>query len=216
MADPITLPAPLANPSSSTPQPINKTKVLLGEGNEEVYFFSALLNHLKIADIQIEQYGGTGSLRKFLDTLIVRPGFINVEAVAITRDADDDANAAFQSVRSALGHASLPQPNAINVFTVNNPRVGVFILPDGQQGGMLEDLCLASVATDLAMSCVDDFFRCVEAQGRKPNNMSKAKAHAWLASKEKPDKRLGEAAKAGYWDFSHSAFDLLKQFLQQL
>lgn len=31
-----------------------------------------------------------------------------------------------------------------------------------------------------------------------------------------PDKRLGEAALAGYWDWDSPAFDLLKQFLHQL
>jgi hypothetical protein len=46
--------------------------------------------------------------------------------------------------------------------------------------------------------------------------MSKACVHAWLASKERPDKRLGEAAQAGYWPFEHSAFDALSQFLLSL
>jgi hypothetical protein len=46
--------------------------------------------------------------------------------------------------------------------------------------------------------------------------MAKARVHAWLASHRVPDKRLGEAALADYWDWTNSAFDYLKQFLQQL
>jgi len=205
-----------ANPLSASPQAINNPKMLIGEGSEEVYFFRALLQHLQITNIQIEQYGGKNNLRNFLDTLILRPGFVNVEAIAITRDADDSATSAFQSVISALQHARLPEPNATHSFTASQPRIGVFILPDGQQNGMLEDLCLASVVADIAMPCVDEFFRCVANNGRMPGNMSKAKTYAWLSSQAEPDKRLGQAALAGYWDFSHSAFDALNQFLLQL
>jgi len=216
LAAPLTPSPTPANPLSPAPQPIQQPKILLGEGNEEIFFFRALLKHLQITNIQIEQYGGKNNLRNFLDTLILRPGFVNVEAIAITRDADDNANAAYQSVLSALQHAHLPLPNAHNTFTASQPRIGVFILPDGQQNGMLEDLCLASVVADTIMPCIDDFFRCVEGQGHKPNNMSKAKTHAWLSAQAEPDKRLGEAAQAGYWDFDHSAFASLNQFLLQL
>jgi hypothetical protein len=216
MATPASLPG-AANPlSPSTPQPISQRKILLGEGSEEVFFFIALLKHLNIADVQVEHYGGKNNLRNFLATLLRRPGFSNLVSVAVTRDADDDAKAAFQSVNSALDSVSLSKPNASGVFTSGQPRVGVFILPDGQANGMLEDLCLASVIADIAMPCVDQFFLCVENAGRKPNNLSKARTRAWLASQIQPDKRLGEAAQAGYWDFNHPAFDPLKQFLQQL
>ncbi len=46
--------------------------------------------------------------------------------------------------------------------------------------------------------------------------MAKARVHAWLASQIEPDKRLGEAAKAGYWPWDSPGFDRLKQFLQAL
>jgi hypothetical protein len=46
--------------------------------------------------------------------------------------------------------------------------------------------------------------------------MAKAQAHAFLATLDKPDLRLGEAAVAGYWDFDHPAFDALKAFVAAL
>jgi len=42
---------------SSTPQVLSKHKLLIGEGKEEVDFFTAFLAHLNISDIQVEQYG---------------------------------------------------------------------------------------------------------------------------------------------------------------
>jgi len=41
-----------------TPLEITKTKLVIGEGWEEVRFFNALLQHLGIDNIQTEQYGG--------------------------------------------------------------------------------------------------------------------------------------------------------------
>jgi hypothetical protein len=215
-ADPARIPD-VANPLSPLePQALTKPKLLVGEGNEEVFFFEALLKNIHVVDVQLEQSKGKTKLHNYIATLPKRPGFAKVTSIAITRDADSDADAAFQSVCAALQNAHLEAPQANGTFGVGDPRVGVFILPDCHQNGMLEDLCLASVTADLAMPCVDDFIRCVENRGRQPNNMAKARVHAWLASHIVPDKRLGEAALAGYWDWDSPAFDLLKQFLQQL
>ncbi len=70
---------------------------------------------------------------------------------------------------------------------------------------------------DFAMNCVENYFDCLKSLGnRYPNNLAKAKIHTWLASQIIPDKRLAEAAEAGYWDFNHLAFESLKQFILSL
>jgi hypothetical protein len=82
---------------------------------------------------------------------------------------------------------------------------------------MLEELCLDSAQPDGALPCMDAYFQCVQRQaGRQTNNLAKASVHAWLASQIEPDKRLGEAAKSGYWPWNSPAFDSLKQFLTNL
>jgi hypothetical protein len=198
------------------PSVITKPKLLLGEGVDEVRFFDALLKHLKITDIQVQEYGGKNKLGAYLKALVTPvPGFAQVVSLAVTRDADTDATGAFQSVCYALQSAGLPAPAAHGLNAGVNPEVHAFIMPDGQAPGMLEDLCLASVATDPALPCVDAFFRCVlSAAKRQPNNKAKASLHAWLASQAIPDKRLGEAAEAGYWPWHDPAFLPLIQFLQ--
>lgn len=213
---PTNAPEPPNPLTPSEPQALIKAKLLVGEGKEEVNFFEALLRYSNVADVQLEQCGGKTRLSNYIATLPKRPGFANLVAIAITRDADHDAEAAFQSVCTALENAQLITPQTSGSFGAGNPKVGVFILPDCQNRGMLEDLCLASVTADPAMTCVDDFIRCVENTGRQPDNLAKARVHAWLASHIVPDKRLGEAALAGYWDWDSPAFDLLKQFLHQL
>jgi hypothetical protein len=82
---------------------------------------------------------------------------------------------------------------------------------------MLEDLCLASVGAHPAFPCVDDYFQCVfRTGGRLPNNLGKARVHAWLASEAIPDKHLGEAAQADYWPWTSPAFAPLIVFLRML
>ncbi len=96
---------------SSTPQALSKPKLLIGEGKEEVDFFTAFLNHLNISNVQVEQYGGKQGLPRYLRTLVVRPGYLNVVSLGITRDADNSAQSAFESVCSSLHRASLPVPS---------------------------------------------------------------------------------------------------------
>ncbi len=201
----------------STALRFSKPKLLIGEGREEQIFFTAFLAHLNISDVQIEQYGGKQKLPSYLRNLRNIPGYLEVISLGITRDADDSARSAFQSVCSSLNSASLPVPSKPGEIAGDSPQVSVMILPDGQNKGMLEDLCLAAVEADPVLQCVDEYFNCVYTTvGREPNNIAKARVHAWLASQIEPDKRLGEAAKAGYWPWDSPGFDRLKQFLQAL
>jgi hypothetical protein len=183
---------------------------LIGEGQDE-----ALLAHLGILDVQVEAYGGKSNLSPYLKAFPVRPGASGVAALGVTRDADDDVSRTFQSVCSLLTNQGLPTPPAPGQIVGGAPRVGVFLLPDNHNAGMLEDLCLTASRADPAMPCVDEFFRCVQVQAvRVPNNMAKARVHAWLASQLEPDRRLGEAARAGYWAWHDPAFADLEDFLR--
>ena len=79
---------------------------------------------------------------------------------------------------------------------------------------MLEDLCLESVKNSPAFPCVGAYFQCAfRTSARQPGNFAKAYLHAWLASEVEPDKRLGEAAEAGYWPWQSPAFAAFGQFL---
>lgn len=205
-------------PGSITAAPgrIEGTKLLIGEGIEDQRFLQAMLRHLGIDDIQVEQYGGKHKLAGYLKALALRSDYSNVTVIGITRDADGDAADAFRSVRDALGELGLPTPREHGAIADGEPKVGTFIFPDGVSPGMLEDLCFQSVEDDPTADCVRQFFKCVATVGRTPENMSKARVHAWLAAQEPPDKRLAEAAEKDYWPWDNVAFDDLKKFLRSL
>jgi len=202
---------------SALPEAIEKPELLIGEGKEEVRFFKKLLKELGMGDVQVEHYSGVDGLAAYLHAQLARTGYDNLRALGVTRDADANAENALKSVCGALTSAGMPAPKRLGEAASGPPRVSVFILPDGNSAGMLEDLCLSSVASDPGIACVDAYLDCVkEAAKREPKNRAKARVHAWLATQQEPGKRLGEAAEADYWPLYDPAFDSLKRFLRSL
>ncbi|MBM4081454.1 MAG: hypothetical protein FJ278_17250, partial [Planctomycetes bacterium] len=54
---------------------IRSPKQLLVEGKSGVSFFNALIRHLGLADVQIQDFGGKDDLRGFLNAFSLAPGF---------------------------------------------------------------------------------------------------------------------------------------------
>lgn len=193
--------------TSPLPRSIEHPRLLLGEGREEETFFTAYLGELGIANVQVESYGGKSKLASHLRALVARPGFAQLQSVVITRDADEDAEAATQSVRSAIEGAGFPSELSVRTF----------VLPSHSAPGALEDLCLSSLTGTPIENCVNEFFVCASrAFGRSldlPATRAKARIHAWLATQDPPDLRLGEAAAKRLVDFSSPAFLPLRNLL---
>ena len=201
-------------------QPLNpesKPKLLLVEGRDEELVLGALLRHLGIYDVQVQNYGGKNRLGYFLATVTGEPNFDRIRSLGIVRDADDNAHSALESVQSSLRNVDLPIPQNFLDPVGNAPTVSVFIMPDNSGPGALERLCLNAWAGDPAMSCVDAFMQCVQDNvDMTPNAADKARVHAFLASRETPDLRLGLAAQQGYLPWNNPAFAALSTFLQNL
>ena len=197
---------------------LHHSKILVVEGHGPKKFFEHYLNRLVITDIQVENFGGNTELRPFVKAAVLLPGFKErVVSVGVIRDAETDAQAAFRSVCGALEAARLPVPPAPVIPTGDQPRVQAFILPGDGQAGMIETLCLQSVEADPAMSCVEEFLRCVENSGHPmPSNLTKARTHAFLATRALPDLPMWTAAMRGYWNWSHPVFAPLEAFLVAL
>ena len=196
---------------------LSLSKQLLVEGREEQFFFDAFLRHLGINEVQIQNCGGKDNLRPVLRTLAGSLNFPLVGSIGIVRDADDSAPSALQSVQSSLGNTGLPVPTGFLISAGESPSISIFIMPDNGSNGALEQLCLAALADDPAMPCVEDFLTCVgDRVPESPQDPSKARIHAFLASRQDPELRLGEAAQRGYIPWNHPAFTDLAQFLRNL
>lgn len=140
-----------------------------------------------------------------------------VTSLGIVRDAESDSTGAFQSVQTSLRKASLLVPSDPTLPTKTSLKVNIFILPGNNSLGMLETLLLRAVSSDPAVNCVDSFIECIKREAQyTPNPIDKAKALAYLASKEQIKPLIGHAARAGYWNFDDSTYDQLKNFIRSL
>lgn len=191
-------------------------KFVFCEGKDDVAVVRGLAKHLGL-DIEVDEYGGKNNVSTLLKGLRTRPEFVQqrIESLAILRDADADAAATFTSVRDSLFQNGFEAPNGAGTFTQSSPRVGVFIV--GVNGrGMIEDLCLGSVADQPEFVCIADYFACITQKSGRANFSSKAKVRVWMASHVDYEYHVGKAAEEGYWPWESPAFNSLKDFLKAL
>jgi hypothetical protein len=208
------------------PIPVTRSKLLFCEGKDEEQFFGALFKHLGRTDVQIAPVGGKHGFPKGFAAVVNDANFAQVSDVLVVRDADHAADGAgftptWQSVIQVLRKSSLPVPTSHAQFVAGPPRVAVFVMPDGASDGMLETLCWQGVQGDPAAPCVAAYFDCLLRAGvgnipHPPRNTAKASVRVFLASRPEPDRVLGQAAQAGYLDWTAPAFAPLIALLAQL
>ena len=199
---------------------IEYAKQVIVEGQDEVRVFRSIAKHLSISDIQVHECGGYPKLRSFLKTFKGLSGFGLVRSLAVVADANSSRTDREQGIRNTLHAMDLPIPSRpLEVASGPDLKVAYLVVPHSRDTGMIEDVCLDSVKTDPAIECVEHYFECIRQtrlSGPKQVRMSKARIHAFLASRERPELRLGEAAEKGTWPFSTEAFHPLKELLRML
>jgi hypothetical protein len=166
---------------------ITLPKLLLVEGDTPMHFFEALLCHLGLdPHILILNYRGTAALATYLKTLAATPDFARlVTSVGVVRDAENDAAAAGQGVTHALSAAALTAARTPPI------RTSVFILPDNNNPGMIETLCMEAVKNEPTLAnsytCVEEFFVCLgRSRVALPSLpvLAKNQAQAYLATRQ--------------------------------
>ncbi len=202
---------------------IEKNRVVLVEGQDDERFFRKFLSHLGVGEeYQLWDYEGKEHLSDSLMRISKDEGARSgaLQTLIVTIDADNDAQAAFSSVVYHLNANGLQPPKEKNKYSGSMPiDVGVFLLCGRDGRGMLENLCLETVADHAAMPCVHSFSECVMALDNKPRNKAKAEAqsfmaaHAFPAAMPKFVRHVGEAAEKGYWNFDSETLTELREFL---
>ena len=184
---------------------ITQPSQVLAEGKDTVTVLSALSDHLGLT-VQFHDFGGVQDLRTFLDTFRRSDGFRDIASLGIVRDAESgDAASARQSVLDNLQNAGIDASGT-------EPTVSTYILPDDQGSGMLETLIRLSLSDSPVNECVQEFLQCV-ADICPLRRFDKSWINAFIATTDKPNVSVGVAARAGFWDFDHAAFNGLRSFL---
>jgi len=201
---------------------IEKPVAIAVEGKD---YFYTLLNQIRDAsdlqDVQLWDFMGpdNGELGRWLSIFKTLEGFEDrVRAIGVIRDAEDNAAAMADSIKSAFGNSGFTIPDAPMVVTSEQPAVGFLLIPHGADSGCLEHAILQAASPDLPLQCVEQYLDCVENGSRNPNPnwRAKMKVHALIAAGKKPARTLGESVRAGLWDMKHAAVRVMMDFIRKL
>ena len=182
---------------------IEKGHLILCEGRDELFFLIAYLNSAYLSvtpgfseDIQVMDFGGNSDLLEQLKVLKVTPGFDEVKTLLIVRDAEKDANAAIQQIRTALENNGFSAPDGPHWWVKdeenNGIHIGFLLFPgcdEAPMAGTLEDLCafiLKEPAPPKLLEVVDRFLDQLKTErGRDFTHRFKTRLHTCLAVSDK-------------------------------
>ncbi len=219
--------------------------IMLVEGIDDYHVFYHLLAHYGITvrgekekfafpddHILIIPSGGIDNLLgpKYISSTLKR---IGLEQLGIVIDADTDLMGRWQSLSHRLtmaGYTDIPPRPAADgtiITQQHKPPVGVWLMPNNQLTGMLEDFVGLlvpggehNVLWKHAHTCLDQ----LPAQHDLPANeerfaathYAKAHIHTWLAWQKEPGRPLGVAIKARYLDTQATGASSFVAWLQRL
>ena len=179
------------------------SNALLVEGNDDLHVVRQFVRRApSLPEIQIISAGGIQPLVNAVGLQIREP---SLHALGIVVDAADDIDARWRSISGRLNQFGVETPAAPNpsgvVIPARNgmPRVGVWIMPDNQSSGELEDFIQRMIpGGDPVWPLSEAYIDGIPAAHRKfaEGKALRAKVNAWLAARKSP-RPMGLAIGAG-------------------
>jgi hypothetical protein len=172
-------------------------RIVLVEGKDDCHVILALAQHYSLLEnFGIYECGSDGMVLKRLNALIPSPEPVRPLAIGVV--LDKTADRWMQLTRKISPHGySLPSKPALDGTIVEgdgtNPRVGVWMMPDNVNDGMLEDFLLPAAppaALEVAREAVS-LAKTKQASTFKDAHHSKAVIHTYLAWQDEPGRPLG-------------------------
>lgn len=200
-------------------------RVLMVEGVDDEYVVKHICGERNLGSIdRIRNCKGKDPL---LDDIAVQLKESDIFAVGVLLDADTDLQARWQAVRHRLqqaGYGSVPvAPDIVGTVIAAPagtllPRVGIWLMPDNQVPGILEDFLRFLVPeNDPLFAHVEHSIDTIPPIHSRFDDLKKPKAriHTWLAWQEEPGKPFGQAITARYLDPDLPAADVFAQWLHR-
>lgn len=201
-------------------------RILMVEGNDDLHVIANLCARKAVpsGSFKIEDMHGVDRL---IESFPVRLKASDIECLGVVVDADSDLHARWQSFHDRLrdaGYAAPSTPYAQGTILEAPPgtilpRVGIWIMPDNQVAGLLEDFLRFLIPSD------DRLIDHVESSlNSMPADLvhfaavvrPKAVIHTWLAWQAEPGKPYGQAITARCLDSGVREADHFLAWLRQL
>ena len=177
-------------------------RVLLVEGQDDKHIVDHVYRKRFGSEppFEIEDSGGFTLLRDKIGLTLRAP---DREVVGIIVDANDDLMARWASVtdriRNVCPDIELGDPAPDGTIVGNEPRVGIWLWPDNESRGEIEDFVARMIPYDDSVWPLSR--RYIEGIPEEHRHFSRGKTrraevHAWLATRGEP-RRMGTAIRAG-------------------
>lgn len=194
---------------------------LLVEGDTDIHFITHLCmkrglkppkgyeNETAYKKDFVSVAGSKSKLKAELKLLLKKPDS-DIQNLGIVLDADSDTQKAvldtWQAIKSILqsnGYQNIsnaPSNKGTIISQIGKPKIGVWIMPNNQENGYLEDFYAQMIASDdvfwqKAVEITEGYVANKENRFRDIA-LSKAKVHTWLAWQEHPELPLGLSVSA--------------------
>lgn len=176
------------------------SRLLLVEGQDDEHVVRHLCDrHPNMPTFAIRDKRGFANLKAAIGPEIKVPGRT---ALGILADANDDLDARWQAIGHQLRQAALVLPNdaaPAGIVIEGKPRVGVWLMPDNESAGELEDFIRRLLPPgDPVWPRAQRYIDGISEAERKfsPGKTLRATIHAWLATRAEP-RKMGAAIRAG-------------------
>jgi uncharacterized protein DUF3226 len=202
-------------------------KILLVEGLDDTHVLKHICGNRGVAHLDVVM--DHGGVDKLLESIPVRlKASEDGDIVGVVVDADTDLEARWQSLRHHLigvGYQDVPTEPVADGTILDTPpetllpRVGIWIMPDNQTRGILEDFLRFLVPEGSALfDHVESSVAAIPQGGRLFSQLAEPKAviHTWLAWQKDPGKPLGTAITARFLDPHVPQVDALVSCLNRL
>lgn len=198
-------------------------KKLLLEGNDDQHVIWALCEKFSIPEtFDVIDCEGIDKLNEQIPVRFKQSG---IESLGIIIDADSEIKSRWTSLRSLLSAQSFNVPDELPLTGLvlkndSNIKVGVWIMPNNNLNGMLEDFISFLVPKDdkllpIVNSTLEDIER-KELNKYASIHKSKAVIHSWLAWQEDPGTPMGLGITKRYLTTDEATCSLLIKWVDEL
>jgi len=202
-------------------------KILLVEGKDDEHVLKHLCGARNVGKLdKIKTYDGVSILLESFPVQLKASE--DGDIVGLVIDADTDLASRWESLRVRLiraGYENVPE-NPSPVGTILDPpvdrllpRVGIWIMPDNQTKGILEDFLQFMVPEgSMLFEHVKSSVAHIPEGARRFSQLAEPKAiiHTWLAWQKEPGKPFGTAITEKFLDPSVAQVDVLVQWMKSL
>ena len=183
-------------PSSQDQDP---PRVLLVEGQDDEHVVRRLREqHQAVPSFSILNKRTISKLLPSISLEIRAPGR---QVVGILVDANDNMTARWDAVIDRLSKAGIsppPSPNSAGTIIDGTPRIGIWLMPDNESSGELEDFVVKMIPDgDKVWPLSQHYIEDIPKADRKFSEKKKLRAqlYAWLAARDDP-RQMGLAIHA--------------------